>query len=522
MNDNFPFWDFLAEKRFELFERTIEHLWLTGISVIFAVAIGLSLGILISRKTKMANPIISIANMIQTIPSIALLGFLIPFLGIGAYPAILALFLYALLPIIRNTYTGITDIDPAIREAGLGIGMTPWQLLTKVEIPLALPVIFAGIRTATVINIGVATLCALVAAGGLGEFIFTGIALNNQQLILLGAIPAALLALIVDLLLGIIQKHIISWFKPLLILFTISLIITLIINTLPTPKSAKLIAGLPAEFMKRPDGWEGLKKAYQLEMEGVQMNAGLMYMAAKEKKVDVIGGYSTDGRIDAYQLHVLEDDQHYFPPYHVAPVIRISTLTKYPELESILNKLANRISDADMRTLNYKVDQEKQAPSKVAKDFLQQQGFSVDLARNGDADIIIGGKNFTEQFILAEIFTLLIENQTALNVETKLGLGGTQVVFGALQAGEIDIYPEYTGTGLLVLLQPEKQISDSLMQSQEQLYQYVNLQFQEKFQSKWLQPLGFNNTYALMMRKSQAKKLKINTISDLSNQQKKE
>lgn len=519
MKEEFNLIDYLVEKQPELLARTWEHLWLTGISVVFAIALGLTLGILISRKRKLASPVIGIANMIQTIPSIALLGFLIPFLGIGAVPAILALFLYALLPIIRNTYTGIADIDPAIREAGMGMGMTNWQLLTKVEIPLAMPIIFAGIRTATVINVGVATLCALIAAGGLGEFIFTGIALNNMALILTGAIPAAILAILIDVLLGFIQQKINTLFKPLAIGLSFIVLLILIIQLLPATENQepKLKAGLPAEFMKRPDGWDGLRKAYQLEMDGVQMNAGLMYMAVKNNKVDVIGGYSTDGRIDAYELRVLADDKAYFPPYHVAPVIRQASLDKYPELDSIMGLLANRIKDADMRRLNFLVDQEKQSPKTVAKAFLDSLGFQTAIDREGEAELIIGGKNFTEQFILAELFTILIENNSSLNVESKLGLGGTQVVFEALQAGEVDLYPEYTGTGLLVIIQPDQATTDSLMRNSDQLFDYVNTQFQKQFQSRWLKPLGFNNSYALMMRESQAKKLKIKSISDLAN-----
>jgi osmoprotectant transport system permease protein len=134
--------------------------------------------------------VLGVAGVLQTVPSIALLGFMIPLFGIGALPAVIALFLYALLPIIRNTATGIREVDPAVRESAWGMGLSGWQVLTQVELPLALPVLFAGIRTAAVINVGVATLAALIASGGLGESIFGGIALNNTAMILAGAIPA--------------------------------------------------------------------------------------------------------------------------------------------------------------------------------------------------------------------------------------------------------------------------------------------------------------------------------------------
>src|SRR6202012_1651371 len=161
--------------------------------------------ILIARRTRLSGTVLSIAGILQTIPSIALLGFMIPLLGIGPKPAIVALLLYALLPIIRNTYTGITGVDSAVKEAAVAMGMSKWQILTKVELPLAMPVILAGIRTATVINVGVATLALYIAAGGLGEFIFGGISLNNTNMILAGAIPAALLAILFDFLLSRVQ-----------------------------------------------------------------------------------------------------------------------------------------------------------------------------------------------------------------------------------------------------------------------------------------------------------------------------
>ena len=185
-----------------VFRLTVEHLYLTGIAMGFAVLAGLSLGILITRFRWLAMPIMGTANVIQTIPSLAILGFMIPLLGIGARPAVAALFLYALLPIIRNTYTSIIGINPALIESATGMGMTRRQILVSVRLPLALPIIMAGIRTSTVICVGIATLCAFIGAGGLGTLIFRGISTVNNKVILAGAIPAALLALILDFLLG--------------------------------------------------------------------------------------------------------------------------------------------------------------------------------------------------------------------------------------------------------------------------------------------------------------------------------
>jgi osmoprotectant transport system permease protein len=200
---------FLIKYAPEILQHTLEHLLMVGIAIVIAILIGIPLGILITRQTQLRQPILGIANILQTIPSLALFGLLIPVPligGIGIVPAIVALTLYSLLPIIRNTYTGITGVDPAIREAGRGMGMTDRQLLLQVEIPLAMGVILAGVRVATVIAIGIATIAAAIGAGGLGVFIFRGIAVVNNQLILAGAIPAAVIALIADLGIGWIER----------------------------------------------------------------------------------------------------------------------------------------------------------------------------------------------------------------------------------------------------------------------------------------------------------------------------
>ena len=201
---------FLFQYGTEIIVHSGEHLILVIISLAIAISIGLPVGIFITRQPKLAAPILGLANAIQTIPSLAIFGFLIsvPFLGgIGKTPAIFALTLYALLPIIRNTYIGINSINPAIKEAGIGMGMTDQQLLLQVEIPLALPVILAGVRVATVISVGIATIAAAIGGGGLGVFIFRGISTVNNELILAGAVPAAVIALSADFGLGLLEKN---------------------------------------------------------------------------------------------------------------------------------------------------------------------------------------------------------------------------------------------------------------------------------------------------------------------------
>jgi osmoprotectant transport system permease protein len=201
--------NFLLTHKREVATLTAEHLWLVGISMLLALAIGIPLGILLTRRPRWKALVLGSTNVFQTIPSLALFGLLLPlpWLGVRADRlAIIALALYALLPIVRNTYTGITGISAPVREAALGMGLTSAQLLWHVELPLALPVMLAGIRVAAVITIGVATIAAAIGAGGLGEFIFRGIAMVDNTVVLAGAIPAALMALAADLLLTGCEK----------------------------------------------------------------------------------------------------------------------------------------------------------------------------------------------------------------------------------------------------------------------------------------------------------------------------
>lgn len=508
-------WRFMQQQSDKLLTQTLEHIGLTCISLLMAIVIGVPLGILISRRQKLSGTVLGIAGVLQTIPSIALLGFMIPVLGIGAKPAIAALLIYALLPVIRNTYTGIIGVDAAIKEAALAMGMSKRQILTKVELPLAMPVILAGIRTAAVINVGVATLASFIAAGGLGEFIFGGISLNNTNMILAGAIPAALLAILFDFLLSRVQKLNLQKIRTVAKALPIVLILLSIIYFAPSAYAGKLIAGFTPEFMGRQDGDLGLKERYGLKIHTLVISDAVMYKAAYQKKLDVISGYSTDGRLKAFDLVVLDDDKRIFPPYYAAPVVRKEALQKFPELEKTLNLLSGQISDSVMTSLNYRTDYLHESPEKVAKDFLIGHHL-YKASRNGNNGVVrIGSKIFGEQYILAEMYSMLIRGYTDYSVSTKTGLGGTKIVFDALTNGEIDMYPEYTGTGLLVMLQPDKQTLDSLITDRDKTYTYVKNEFEKKYNLLWLKPIGFNNSYALMMRRQQASELGIKTISDL-------
>ncbi len=202
-------WEFFTSNYDEVLTLTGQHLWMVLVSIAAAVMIGVPAGVLITRKPALEKGVLGFANVVQTIPSLALFGFLIPIPvvgGIGASTAIVALTLYALLPIIRSTYAGIPGVDPSVKEAGRGMGMTDLQLLWQVEIPLALGVIVAGIRVAAITSVGIATIAAAIGAGGLGMYIFRGVAGANTTLILAGAIPAALLALLHDFGVGWMEK----------------------------------------------------------------------------------------------------------------------------------------------------------------------------------------------------------------------------------------------------------------------------------------------------------------------------
>jgi osmoprotectant transport system permease protein len=201
---------FIWQNQRQVLQLTLEHLWLVGLSTLLAALIGIPLGIVISHRPRLDKAVLASANIIQTIPSLALFGFLLPVPWLGERAdrlAILALTLYALLPIIRNTYTGIRGVDPAVVEAGRGMGLTESQLLFQVELPLAVSVILSGVRVAVVISVGLATIAAAIGAGGLGEFIFRGLAMVDDRVILAGAIPAAMLALGADLALGWLERR---------------------------------------------------------------------------------------------------------------------------------------------------------------------------------------------------------------------------------------------------------------------------------------------------------------------------
>ena len=371
------FYNYLSANYEQILNLLWQHIYLSVISVSIAVLIGIPLGILISREPKLSKPIIGTTNVIQAVPSLALLGFLIPFIGIGSAPAIVMVVLYSLLPIIKNTYTGLTNIDSDILEAAKGIGLTKSQTMKKVQLPLAFPMIMAGIRISAVTAVGLMTIAAFVGAGGLGYLVFSGVQTVDNYMILAGAIPACILALLIDFIVGKLE--------------------TSFSYTNKQKSSSKV---------------------------------------SKKVKKLVIGFASLI-------------------------IVAGGAFTVY---------------------------------SKV----------------NEEDKIIIGSKNFSEQLILGNMLADLVESKTDIEVERKLNLGGTQVAFSALNSGDIDVYVEYTGTGLVnILNQPAHSDSDKV-------YDYVKKEFKQKYGIDILKPLGFNNTYAIALRQDTAKQFNLNTISDLT------
>ena len=494
----------LQERKEQIGTALLKHMQISFIAIFIAVIIGVPLGIYITRHKRLAEPIIQIAAIFQTIPSLALLGILIPLVGIGQMPAVIALVIYAILPILRNTYTGIKEVDPVLIEASEAMGMKKHKQLFKVEIPLAMPVIMAGIRTAMVLIIGTATLAALIGAGGLGDLILLGIDRNNNNLILIGAVPAALLAIFFDVVLRYLEKA--SLKKSIIaisigIIFTASIIIvpnfaiqkkeitiagklgsepeilinmyklmiedetklhvmlkpgmgktSFLFNALKSedidiypeftgtaletfvkesakshdpeqvyeqarigmdrnfkmallkpmkynntyavavsPDLAKeynltkisdlknienkLKVGFTLEFTDREDGYKGIQKLYGINFNNlITMEPKLRYSAIKLGDINLLDAYSTDSELEQYNLKVLEDDKQFFPPYQGAPLMLEKTLEKYPEISKPLNKLAGKITDDEMRKMNYEVNVGGKSAKEVAQKYLQNEG----------------------------------------------------------------------------------------------------------------------------------------------------
>lgn len=375
------FIDYVIQNHEQIISLFLEHIELTFIAVGLSILIGVPIGILISYVRKLDKPILGLSSVIQAVPSMALLGFMIPFVGIGTIPAIIVVILYSLLPIIKNTYTGINGISESMIESAKGIGLTKSQILFKIQIPQTLPVIMAGIRISAVSAVGLMTMSAFIGGGGLGYLIFSGIRTVNNYQILAGAIPACILALFVDYFFSLIEK-------------------------LVTPVSIQM---------------KDLSREEVLKKRKIQKVILVLILL-------IIGGV-----------------------------------------------------------------------------FLSQIKFNDDNLKT----ITVSGKDFTEQNILCEMVSDYIEANTDITVNRKCNLGGAQVVFSAIQRGDIDLYIDYLGTDYTDILKYSP-ISDV-----DKVYKTVKSEFNSKYNLSVLKQMNFNNTYALAVRQDTASKYNLKTISDI-------
>ena len=489
---------------------TIEHVLISLLAISIASVLGIILGIIISEYRRFSGLILGTVNILYTIPSIALLGFFITITGVGNTTALIALIIYALLPIIRSTYTGIVNINPLIIEASEGMGSTKLQQLFKVKLPLALPVLMSGIRNMVTMTIALAGIASFVGAGGLGVAIYRGITTNNSAMTFLGSLLIALLALIFDFILGIMEKRLTNHkrtkykvnFK--LIILGLFIIIfgayfslnskkdkTINIATKPMTEgyilgqmltelieqdtnlkvnmttgvgggtsniqpamvkgefdlypeytgtsweavlkkegsydeskfdelqkeykekynleyvnlygfnntyglavnkdiaekynlktysdlakvSNNLIFGAEYDFFEREDGYKELQKVYNMNFKKqIDMDIGLKYQAMKDKKIDVMVIFTTDGQLAISDVVVLEDDKKMYPSYRAGTVVRSEILSEYPELKPVLEKLNNILDDKTMADLNYQVESEGKKPEDVTREYLQEKG----------------------------------------------------------------------------------------------------------------------------------------------------
>lgn len=511
--------DFLSEHAAALQQKTFEHISLSGFSLLIACLIAIPLGVGVSRFFFLRKVLFPLGSISQTIPCLAMLGFLIPVLGLGNAPTVVVLTFYAIYPILKSTYIGLKNIPGECIEAAEGLGFSTFQKLWWVELPLALPVIISGLRVATAMTIGITSIAALIGAGGLGDFIMQGLSLNDTSLILLGAIPTAFLALAFDYAISQVEirlqnrkenpsrflriqklylvfisliifigagifyynvfinkktasvviasknftesfilaemmaqlieaktslkvtrkfnlgtTHIIhqamlrkevdlypeytgtaymtvlqenpipgegslfrkvqlayknkfnfTWLEPFGFSNTQALAVNADyaehhqISTLSdlTRVSKALNIAAPPEFLKRPDALPGLFQAYRLQFKNVlQVDPNLMYLAIKNKKVDVIAAFSTDGKLQKHNLIILVDDKKFYPSYEAAPIVRQSILEAHPEVYQVLSSLFGFIDQEKIMELNYQVDVEGKSPRDVVRQYLSK--FNLD------------------------------------------------------------------------------------------------------------------------------------------------
>lgn len=514
--------------RIELIARTFEHIELVSLALAAASAIGIPLAVILRRTPPLSAAFLGVASVIQTIPSLALLSLMLPLFGLGRNSAVAALFLYALLPVIHNTLVGLNNVSPSVVDTARGMGMNRFQLFWTVEFPLALPTIFAGLRTAAVISVGVATLSALVGAGGLGAFIFRGIANNQPSIVLLGAIPAALLALAIDALLAFSERNLLRHTWRVVAIGGVLITASLVFAWRSTPKET-LLFGFPTGFVQRADGYEAWRQHYQLPaMRYSEFDINLLYNSLHTDEVDAAIGTAIDARVQMLGLRTIEDDRQFFPHYDAAVLARQQLFQRIPALHPLLERLNGAISTATIRDLIRRVEQDHQTPETVARDFLRGWAPTVGLdwqegrafAKRLDAesaDIIIGAKTSTTHYIMGRILEQLIDGATGWNAQLKSGLGSTAICFESLQRGDIDLYPEYNGMLAVTIFHiGAEPAAMERLRDGPRLNTWLKTELARQYQFEWMTPLGFSSSYMLLVREDDSRFDKIRKMSDLS------
>ena len=494
--------DILWQRRAFFAELFVQHMMICAVAIIASLILGVTLGTIAARKNSLRAAVLGSANFVYTIPSISMLGFLIPLTGIGNATAIVALTIYGLLPIVRSTYTGLTGVDPILIEAARGMGATRKQLLWRVQFPLAMPVIISGLRNMVVMTIALAGIASFVGAGGLGVAIYRGITLNNTALAVAGSLLIAVFALVADALVGLLARirKPGRWLKVAVpAIAAVALVVAATLNhtgantikmaTKPmteqyilseivkqkveretdlhvkvtagvgggtaniqpgmvkgdfdlypeytgtgwaavlkrpgtyteadftqmqqayekqfqmewlspfgfentyaiavpkalaeqyhlryisdlAPIAGQLTLGAEPDFFERADGFNGLTKRYGLHFGGTKdLDIGLKYDAIRSGQIQVLPVFTTDGQLADSNLVVLKDNLHFYPSYNCAPVVRMETLEKYPQLRKILGELAGRIDAQSMARMNNEVEKGGKTPAQVATEFLKK------------------------------------------------------------------------------------------------------------------------------------------------------
>lgn len=453
------FFEFIEANSMSIFQLLVDHIGLTALAVAFAILIGIPLGIITSYFLPMKKPILGLANLVQAIPSIALLGIMIPIFGIGKLPAVIAVTVYSLLPIIKNTNTGLSNISPQINEVGKGIGLKPYQRLFRVQLPLALPFIMSGIRISAVTAVGLVTMAAYIGAGGLGQLVIDGISQMNMSSILAGAIPACILALFVDLTFSLIEKLIIP--KGIAI------------------KNNKL--NFFEKMLVSINNAIKLRKLKKDKSRGIAINKNIEEM--------ISSGITSN----------IENNE----------ISKPTKIAKNKKSINSINKNKKPFSFARLRKTSQIV-----ALGMIV--LILSLVLILPPALQPKYDLSIGSKTSTEPNILNNIYAEYIEYKTGLNVDRKTGLGDTLQLYNAFEAKSIDMVLAYSGTVYSSVLKKELPSGLDPKARFEKIVKESREGIEEKYDAKGFDYLPFNNTYTLSVRKDFATKYNLKTISDLA------